>query len=53
MDSLWGAGGRVQRCTRERPSRLQLTSARQMLMDIGVEHRCSIWRDIYKYDFRF
>ena len=42
MDSLWGAGERVQRCIREPPSSLQLSSARQMLMDIGVEHRCSI-----------
>lgn len=42
MDSLWGAGGRVQRCVREPPSSLQLSSARQMLMDIGVELRCSI-----------
>ena len=42
MDSLRGAGGRVQRCIREPPSSLRLSSARQMLMDIGVEHRCPI-----------
>jgi len=32
-----GGGKRVQRCIREPPSSLQLSSARQMLMDIGVE----------------
>jgi len=41
MGSLRGGGGRdggrVQRCIREPPCSLQFSSARQMLMDIGVE----------------
>lgn len=42
MDSLWGAGGKVHRCNGERPRSLQLSFARQMLTDTGVEHWCSL-----------
>jgi hypothetical protein len=42
MDSRWGAGRKVQRCNGERPRSLQLSSARQMLTDTGVEHWCSL-----------